>query len=327
MKAAWYETTGPAADVLIIGTRPDPRPGPGEVRVRMATSGVNPSDVKSRAGLRGPMSQPFQIPHSDGAGVIDAVGDGIDRARIGQRVYVWNAAWQRPCGTCAELVCLPEDQAVPLPDSIDFVSAACLGIPGMTAAHAVFADGDVAGQTVLVTGGAGAVGEVAIQLARWGGARVIATVSGPDKAEVARAAGADAVINYRAGDPVAAIMAATDGAGVDRIIEVEFGGNLAVSGAVIRPGGVIAAYGSMAAPEPALPFYPLMFRHVTVRMLLVYLLNRQARGVVIDRLAAAMAAGAFAPRIALRVPLNETARAHEAVESGRLIGNVVIDIA
>lgn len=326
MNAVWYETVGPAAQVLQFGEQPLPLPQAGEVRVRLATSGVNPSDVKNRSGSRGPMALPMQIPHSDGAGVIDAVGAHGPETRIGERVYVWNAAWRRPHGTCAHYVCLPAAQAVRLPDSVDFAAGACLGIPAMTAAHAVFADGDVTGQTVLVTGGAGAVGEIAIQLARWGGARVIATVSNAAKAAVAQAAGAHHVIDYRRENVVEAVRAVTGGAGVDRVVEVEFGGNLPATLQIIRPGAVIAAYGSMAVPTPELPFYPLMFAHATVRALLVYLLAPTERAHVIDRLAGAMAADALHPRVAMRVPLRDTVQAHEAVESGTLIGNVVIDI-
>ena len=324
MRAIWYEANGPAEQVLILGELPDPLPGPGEVRVALRASGINPSDVKARAGVRGPMPFARIIPHSDGAGVIDAVGTGVSAGRIGERVWLWNAAWQRPNGTCAELVCLPAAQAVPLPANTGWDAGACLGIPASTAAHALFADGDIAGQTVLVTGGAGAVGHSAIQLARWGGARVIATVSGEEKALVARAAGADAVVNYRHGDPAAAILAATGGDKVDRIVEVEFGGNLAVSQAVLRPGGVIASYGSMADPTPALPFYPLMFNHVTLRMLLVYLLTPRERAAVVARLGAAMADGALQHAVAARFPLEETAAAHRAVESGQLIGSAVV---
>ncbi|OYW84276.1 MAG: hypothetical protein B7Z20_11135, partial [Sphingobium sp. 32-64-5] len=181
MRAVWYEAIGSAADVLRFGEMETPQPGPGEVRVRLHASGVNPSDVKTRIGARAPIAFPRVIPHSDGAGEIDAVGEGVSAARIGQRVWVWNAAWRRPFGTCAEYICLPEAQAVALPQGTSFEAGACLGIPASTACHAVFADGDVSGQTVLVTGGAGAVGHYAIQLARWGGARVIATVSGPEK--------------------------------------------------------------------------------------------------------------------------------------------------
>ena len=326
MRAIWYETNGPAEQVLTCGELPDPQPDPGEVRVALRASGINPSDVKSRAGVRGPMTLPRVIPHSDGAGVIDAVGAGVSAGRVGERVWLWNAAWQRAEGTCAERVCLPAAQAVPLPAGTGWDAGACLGIPASTAAHAVFADGEVRGQTVLVTGGAGAVGRYAIQLARWGGARVIATVSGPEKAEVARAAGADAVVNYRKGDVAAAILAANGGAKVERIVEVEFGGNLAVSNAVLRPGGVIAAYGSMAEASPALPFYPMMFNHTTVRMLLVYLLSEVQRAEVVARVNAALADGALTHAIAARFALEDTAAAHRAVESGQLIGNAVVMI-
>lgn len=324
MRAVWYEATGAADSVLRYGELDDPQPGPGEVRVRVRASGVNPSDVKSRSGLRAPIPFPRVIPHSDGAGEIDAIGAGIDSSRLNQRVWLWNAAWQRADGTCADYVCVPSEQAVCLPHNTSWDAGACLGIPASTAAHAVFADGDVRGQTVLVTGGAGAVGHYAIQLARWGGARVIATVSGDDKAQIARAAGADAVINYRAGDTAAAILEAASGHRVDRIVEVEFGGNLAVSEAVLAPGGVIAAYGSMAQPTPQLPFYPLMFNHSTVRMMLVYRLSAPERANVISRLTSALEAGALQHAIGARFALDETARAHEAVESGKLIGNAVI---
>ncbi len=327
MRAVWYEETGPADAVLRLDEMETPQPGPGEVRVRLRASGVNPSDVKSRAGVRGPIAFPRVIPHSDGAGEIDAVGEGVSSARIGTRVWVWNAAWRRPFGTCAEFVCLPEAQAVPLPRGTSFEAGACLGIPASTACHAVFADGDVTGQTVLVTGGAGAVGHYAIQLARWGGARVIATVSGPEKAAAAEAAGAHAVVNYREGDVAAAILAANQGKQVDRVVEVEFGGNLAVTTAVLGEGGVIAAYGSMADAEPRLPFYPLMFRHATVRMLLVYLLSARERAATVSRLTAALDSGALQHAIAASFDLADSAKAHETVESGRLIGNAVITIA
>lgn len=327
MRAVWYETTGPAAQVLRLGEMETPQPGPGEVRVRLSASGVNPSDVKSRDGLRGPIAFPRVIPHSDGAGEIDAVGEGVSPARIGERVWVWNAAYRRAFGTCAEYVCLPEAQAVSMPKGTSFEAGACLGIPASTACHAVFADGDVAGQTVLVTGGAGAVGHYAIQLARWGGAKVIATVSGPEKAKAAEAAGAHAVVNYREGDVAAAILAANHGKPVDRVVEVEFGGNLPVISAVIGEGGVIAAYGSMADAEPKLPFYPLMFRNVTLRMLIVYLLSSPERARMLARLDAALEEGALSHAIAATFDLADSAKAHEAVESGKLIGNAVITIS
>lgn len=324
MRAVWYEQIGPARAVLRYGELADPQPAADEVRVRIRASGVNPSDVKARAGTRGGIAFARVIPHSDGAGEIDMLGADVDPARLGQRVWLWNAAWQRPNGTCAQYVCLPALQAVPLPGGTDWDAGACLGIPASTACHAVFADGEVDGQTVLVTGGAGSVGHYAIQLARWGGARVIATVSSDEKARAAEAAGAHALINYRAGDTAKAILAANGGKPVDRIVEVEFGGNLAVSNAVLAPGGVIAAYGSMADPQPQLPFYPLMFHHATIRTMLVYLLSQSERDRVTDRLGRALDAGALSHAIAARFPLSDTAAAHEAVESGKLIGNAVI---
>jgi NADPH2:quinone reductase len=326
MRAAWYERNGAATEVLNVGELPDPVAGPGEILVRVHASGVNPSDVKSRAGTRGKMSFARIIPHSDAAGMIVGVGPGVAESRVGQRVWVYNAQWQRPFGTAASLVVLPAALAVPLLDRTSFADGACLGIPASTAHHAVFADGRVVGKTVLVTGGAGAVGHYAVQLAKWGGARVIATVSGDAKAAHARAGGADVVINYRTEDVAAAVMDATNGAGVDRIVEVEFGGNLAVTEKVLKPYGVVAAYGSTADPTPALPFYPLMYRAISIRTLLVYMLSGEARAKTIADLTRAMETGMLRHTIAETYPLGEIARAHETVESGKAIGNIVIDL-
>ena len=326
MKAVWYSQTGPARQVLMCGEQPDPEPKAGEVRVRLRVSGVNPSDVKSRAGARGPLTFPLQIPHSDGAGVIDRVGAGVASERVGERVYLWNAAWGRPMGTCGQFVSLPAEQAVALPEGTDFAFGACLGIPVMTACHAVLADGPVEKQMVLVTGGAGNVGRYAIQLAKWSGARVIATVSGAEKAAVARDAGADLVINYRTDDVIERVLAFTAGLGVDRVVEVEFGGNLAITKQVLKTAGVIAAYGSMADRTPVLPFYELMFKHATLRMLLVYSLSDAQRRAVVRAITNALRDGALSPLIGARFALDESAQAHEAVESGMLIGHVLIDI-
>jgi NADPH2:quinone reductase len=326
MRAAYYESVGPAAEVMRVGERPTPQPGAGEVRVRVHTSGVNPSDVKARAGARGPLAYPYVIPHSDGAGVIDSVGSGVSPARIGERVWTWNAAWRRPFGTCAEFVCLPAAQAVSLPSNTGFDAGACLGIPALTACHAALGDGPLAGKTVLVTGGAGAVGHYAIQFAKWSGARVITTVSGEAKSQHAKSAGADHVVNYREQDVVAAIREWTAGAGVDRIVEVEFGGNLAVSNQVLKVGGVIAAYGSTAVPAPPLPFYPMMFNHTTLHLLLVYALTDAERARACGLLTSALEAGILKNPIAARFSLADTAQAHVAVESGKAIGNVVVTV-
>jgi NADPH2:quinone reductase len=326
MNAAWYERNGPAKAVLAVADMPDPVPGPGEAVVRIAVSGVNPSDVKSRAGARGGMAFPRIIPHSDGAGVIEAVGPGVDKARLGERVWLWNGQWKRPFGTAAQKIALPAEQAVELPQGVSFDAGACLGIPAMTAEACLFSDGPVAGKTVLVTGGAGAVGHYAIQLAKWGGARVIATAGRPETVADCRTSGAEVVIDYKR-DPVAArVLDATGGAGVDRIVEVEFGGNIETSLSVIKENGVIAAYASMAAPTPALPFYPVMFKAVTLRLVLVYILTPEARRRSIANLTAALKAGALTHPIAGRFPLEEIARAHEAVEAGDKLGQVLVTI-
>ncbi len=326
MKAAYYESIGPASEVIRVGDRPAPHPGPGEVRIRIHVSGVNPSDVKARAGARGALAYPYVIPHSDGAGIIDAVGSDVSRSRIGERVWTWNAAWRRPFGTCAEFVCLPSRQAVSLPLNTEFDAGACLGIPAMTACHATLGDGPLTGQTVLVTGGAGAVGHFAIQFAKWSGAQVITTVSGTAKSRHAKLAGADHVINYREQDVVAVIKELTAGAGVDRIVEVEFGGNLAVSNQVLKTGGVIAAYGSMAVATPQLPFFPMMFNHTTMHLLLVYVLNDKERQTACDLIRDALTTGKLASHIGARFALDETAQAHIAVESGSVIGNVIVTV-
>lgn len=326
MKAAFYDRNGPADDVLQVGEMPKPIPAAGEVLVRVHASGVNPSDVKSRAGLRAKMAYPRVVPQSDGAGVIEAVGAGIDPARVGERVWIWNGQWQRPLGTAAEYIALPGLQASHLPDNTPFEAGACLGIPAMTAHRCVFADGPVAGQKILVTGGAGAVGHYAVQLARWGGAQVIATASGPEKAAHAKAAGADRVVNYRFEDVAAAVKDFTQGQGVDRIVEVEFGGNLQTSLACLKTNGVIATYASSAVMEPKLPFYPMMFQGVTLRMVLVYILPEAARRQSIQDINHALAQGALVHAVAETYPLAKIAEAHKAVESGGMIGNVVVRV-
>lgn len=325
MKAIVYDRFGPAAEVLRLADLPTPAPGPGEVLVRLHASGVNPSDVKLRAGARpgATMAYPEITPHSDGAGVIEAVGDGVDPARAGQRVWIWNGQWRRQYGTGAEYIALPADQAVALPEGTGFAEGACFGIPAMTAWTALYFDGPIAGQTVLVTGGAGTVGRYAIQMARLGGAEVITTVSGTAKA--AHAGPADHVINYREEDTAARVLDITGGRGVDRIVEVEFGGNLDATVQMIAEGGTIAAYASAAEMMPALPFYPLMFKHVRLHMLLVYLLDPATRRRGEAQLTEWLAAGQLSHAVAETHPLAETAAAHRAVEAGGKLGSVVVE--
>jgi NADPH2:quinone reductase len=325
MQAAFYERTGAARDVLQLAELPTPQPGAGEVRVRLRWSGVNPSDVKSRAGLRSSVLPfPRIVPHSDGMGVIDAVGSGVEPSRVGQRVWVWNAAWGRPFGTAAQFVVLPQPQAVPLPANVSDEAGACLGIPALTALHAVLTRGGVQGQRVLVAGGAGAVGHYAVQFARLLGARqVLATVSSPHKAEIARAAGADIAIDYRVDDVAARVREATEGQGVDRIIEVDIAANAALDLQIIRRGGDCVVYGS-GAGEFRLPFFPLIVNNVGLQFFIVYNLNDSEREHAIQVLTRLLEQGVLQHAIAERLPLAQIAQAHELVEQGRAVGNVVL---
>ena len=327
MRAAFYERQGAAHDVLQIGSLERPDPKPGEVRVRVHASGVNPSDTYRRAGTQAPLAFAWVVPHQDGAGVIDAVGEGVGTSRVGERVWVYEATWNRPNGTAAEYTVVPAARAVRLPEGIDFDAGACLGIPALTAHRAVFADGPVSDQVVLVTGGAGAVGSTAIQLAKWGGAHVISTVSSDAKAEEAREVGADHIVNYRTQDVVAEIQRLTSGAGVDRIVEVDFGGNLPVSQQIIKSFGIIASYASRGDPEPKVAFRPLMVKNVVVRPILVYTMPEAAKVSGAADVNRALAEGALKPRIGARMPLEQIADAHAAVERGRVIGNVVLTYA
>jgi NADPH2:quinone reductase len=327
MRAGWYERNGSAAEVIQVGELAAPSPGPGEVLVRVAASGVNPSDVKRRAGARGqPMAFPRIIPHSDGAGVIEEGGAGVARSRIGERVWLYNAQWKRPFGTAAEYITLPATQAIRLPDHVTFEEGACLGIPAMTAHRCLFADGPVAGHTVLVTGGAGAVGHAAVQLAVWGGATVIATVSSDAKGAAARSAGAACAVNYKTEDVAERIREFTGLRGVDRIVEVDFGANLPVSQAMLKPNGTIAAYASMGNPEPVLPFYPLMLQNVNARLVFVYEIPAPAMAQACADISAWLGSRNGRPLLAARLPLEQLAAAHELVEGGRQIGNIVVTL-
>ena len=327
MLAAWYEMNGTARDVMRVGEMADPEPAPGEVRVRIEASGVNPSDVKTRAGLRKPIGYPRVVPDSDAAGVIDKIGAGVDAGRIGQRVWVFNAAWERPFGTSAQYACVPDAFAPLLPAGLTAAQGACLGIPVMTAHRCLFADGPVKGLNVLVTGGAGVVGHYAIQLAKWAGAaHVVTTVSSAEKAAHARAAGADLVINYRTDDVAARIEAVLGVRGIHRIVEVDFGANLETAMKVIAPDGAITGYASMGNQVPPIPFYPLATLNVLVRPVLVYTISPAARQQAIDDIAAWAATGTAQFAIAARFPLSEIVSAHETVEAGTKLGHVVLDI-
>jgi NADPH2:quinone reductase len=328
MKAVWYERTGAAPDVLTFGEMPTPEAGPGEVRVRLEASGVNPSDAGRRAGSHSAMQYPRVITNSDGAGTVDQVGDGVTRLAVGQRVWLFNGQRNgRAFGTAAEYIALAEHLVTPLPDDLSFAQGATLGIPCMTAWCCLFGDGTIAGQTVLVTGGAGAVGHYAVQLAKGGGARVIATVSSPVKAEQARLAGADLVINYRNEDVIARTLAFTDGRGVDRVVDVDFGGNIATTLQLMAMNSTIAVYATNGNRNPVVPIRKLMDKCITLRTLVLPAQPPALLAAAQVDISKWLAAGKHIHNVAAQFPLSETAQAHLAVERGDKLGTVIVDCA
>jgi NADPH2:quinone reductase len=325
MRAAYYEQNGQAGEVLKTGEIETPRPGPGEVRVKIAASGVNPSDVKARSGGTRKIAYPRVIPHSDGAGRIDMVGAGISGSRVGERVWTWNAQWLRPFGTCAQYVALPSEQAVRLPDTTRFEVGACLGIPAMTAYHAVATAGAAPGVILLIAGGAGSVGHYAVQFATAAGATVIATVSSAEKAAAARAAGAAHTIDYRHENVGQRVMAMTADKGVDAVIEVDIAANAKLIPNVLRPRGVVVIYGT-GTPECKIPSMFLLRNAITLKYIYVYELAPAERAAALSAITRSLEAGALITNIGRTFPLLETASAHEAVESGKVLGNVVVNI-
>ena len=327
MRAAWFESFGPAKDVLQVGELDTPIVGPGEVLVRMHTSGVNPSDVKKRAGsFPTLLDGGLVIPNSDGAGVIQAVGDGIDAGRVGERVWLYQAQFARRFGTAAEYVAIDSSRAPKLPNNVNLEVGACLGIPAMTAHRTVFADGDVAGQTILITGGAGRVGHYAIQWASQAGATVIATASNDSDKTACEGAGAQHVIDHRGNEVVAAIMAATGGDLIDRVVDVEFGANLPISVEVLKVGGVIATYSSTQVPEPRLPFLQMMYKDLTIRTIIVYAMPESAKHHAIADIDTALSDESLQHRIAETIRLEDIARSNEIIEQGSIRGAVILTI-
>lgn len=329
MLAATYTRTGPAAEVLSVGEMAAPVAGPGEVLVRVHASGINPADLKRRGGWRGMgMDHPLVIPHTDGAGQIVAVGEGVDPGRIGERVWMWNAQGGygeagRAFGTAAEFIAIASHQAVRLADSLTYADGANLGVPAMTAYRAVFADGPVTGQTIFVSGAAGAVGHFAVQMAMAGGARVIGTVSNPKAAAHVTAAGAFATVDRKTENVSARILELTEGQGVDRVIEVDFGANLELDAAVLKRNGTVAAYSSSSNPTPVLPYYAFASKGANLRFIQGFLIPEDQR-LAGEKMIAEMAdAGRLKVAIGATFPLSDIARAHERVERGSL-GNVVV---
>lgn len=330
MHAAWYEKNGAARDVLQTGEMPDPMPAAGEVRVRIMASGVNPSDVKSR--LARPLVAPRIIPHSDGAGIIDAVGAGVPQSRIGERVWLWNGQWKRAYGTAASMIALPAAQAVHLPDNTDFAAGACLGIPVLTAYHAlqllVQQIGSLAGKTILVIGASSAVGHYVTQIAtRDMGASVIGTVGSTAKAAHARAAGAAATIDYKTQDVAAEVLRQTDGCGVAAIVDMDLSSTIAlVPSGALADHGVILCYGSNAG-EVTLPFREMLFRSLALKFFVAYELTAQERLRACAGINRLLEAGMLEHTIGQRFGLDQIVAAHAAVEgaSGQ-IGNVIVTV-
>ncbi len=328
MKAIWYERSGPAAEVLTFGDMPTPAAGPGEVRVRLEASGVNPADVARRGGGYRAMEYPRVIPNSDGAGLIDQIGAGVTRLSLGQRVWLFNGQRNgRAFGTAAEYIALDEKLVTPLPDNLSFAQGATLGIPAMTAWCCLSSDGSLLGKTVFVSGGAGAVGHYAIQLAKWGGARVIASVSSAAKADQARHAGADLVVNYKIDDVVEQVMAFTEARGVDRVVDVDFGGNIGTTLKIMALNATIAVYASNGNRTPVLPMREVMEKCITLRALVLFALPWDFLHAAQVDISKWLAAGTRIHNVSAEFALSDTAQAHLAVERGDKIGTVVVRCA
>lgn len=324
MRAGWYEFCGAPEDVFQIGDMQNPVVATGEVLVRMHTSGINPSDYKRRANVKAGIEFPRVIPHSDGAGVVAALGADAGGFKIGDRVWVFGAQWGRPFGTAAEFVSLPAAQVRLLPDDVGFEEGACFGIPAMTAYRSVFANGTVSGQTVYIPAALGRVGAYAVQLAKWGGAHVIANASGPEKCAIARAVGADVCLDRFEGDLEGRLMAETLGRGVDRVIEIDFSGNLEMNERVIADGGGIASYGAASTPHATITLSPRRARNLSLQFVFVYSLRPDVIEETCAGILRAQAAGALQHRIAGSFPLSELAQAHRFAQTHSGTGHVIV---
>jgi NADPH2:quinone reductase len=327
MRAVWFEKFGAAKEVLIFGELAKPQVAAGEVLIRMKTTGVNPSDVKKRAGSapnlldEGPV-----IPHSDGAGVIEAVGEGVPAHRIGERVWVYQAQFARSFGTAAEYLAIDASRAAALPENASFEVGACLGIPVMTSHRCVFADGPVEGKTLLITGGAGRVGYYAIQWAKQAGARVIATASSDADRASCESVGADLVVNHRQENWSDSLLSLNNGEKVDRVIDVEFGANLPEVLKLVRVGGEIVTYSSNNDPQPQLPFGQMMYLDLMIRFVIVYAMPEEAKQAAIADIDAKLSNDELQHRIAHVLDFEDMVRAHELIEQGGFGGCVVVNI-
>jgi NADPH:quinone reductase-like Zn-dependent oxidoreductase len=327
MRAAWFEAFGPADQVLTLGELDKPEAAAGEVLIRMKTTGVNPSDVKKRAGaFPDLLDDGLVVPHSDGAGVIESVGKGVSSQRIGERVWIYQAQFGRRFGSAAQYLAIDASRAAKLPENASFEVGACLGIPVMTSHRCVFSDGPVEGQTLLITGGAGRVGYYAIQWARLAGARVVATASNDADRATCESAGADMVVNHRQQNWAEAVLALTGGEKVDRVIDVEFGANLPEVLNLIRTGGTIATYSSTQVKEPQLPFLQMMYLDLTLHFVIVYAMPEDAKQAAIGDINARLSNDELQHRIAHVLDFDDIVRSHELIEQGGFGGCVVVTI-
>ena len=325
MRAYWYERSGKAGEVITSGTMPDPEPAGGEVRIQVTHSAINPTDAKRR--MLGRELGQFKriIPNNDGAGIIDRVGDGVPKARLGEHVWIFGAQAGRPFGTAADYVTVPSRQAIAMPSEAQLADGACLGVPAVTAHRALFADGSVAGQTVLVTGAAGRVGAYAVQLAKWAGARVIGSVSSPAKSDAIRALGADHWCDYASA--VQLVNSVTGGAGVDRIVDAAFSSTIMQAPQLLRANGVIATFASDADHTPKIPFQQLMYKNITIRPLAIFGMPREAQDRAFADITAVLRAGKLSHRIGRRFAFDDMIAAHAAMDEGGTWGCVVVDVA
>ncbi len=332
MKAVVNTARGAARDTLTLKEMPMPTPGAGEVLVAIRAIGINPSDVKLRSGAQGPMIADEVLIHNDGAGVIEAVGDGVGPARIGQRVWLYNVnrsedgLGQGPLGTATQYAIVPAHLAVELPEPAGFEAGACLGVPAMTAHRALMWAGPVAGSTVLVTGGAGAVGHSAIQIAKAKGARVIATVSSDAKAKIAKDAGADDVLNYKTSALGEQLISLVGVGGIDHVVDVDIAAHMDLYPQILKLNGTVGAYASASNLTPALPFYPLAFRNIQIQPVFVYSMSDAAKAEAITDINALLASAQLTPVIDRTFALEDIAEAHEAVEGAKLLGNAVLTV-
>ena len=327
MRAGWYDKTGPASEVITTGEMETPKPGPGEVLVRVHASGINPSDYKRRANVKVPAEFPRVVPHSDGAGIVAALGSGVSGFKVGDRVWVFSAQWRRAMGTAAEYVALPAHLVNHLPAHVSFNEGACFGIPAMTGYHAVHLAGSVQGKTVYVPGATGRVGAYAVQFAKWRGARVVAsTGGGAQQIEAVKALGADIVLDRKASDLEAQIMAATGGQGVDHIVEVDLPGNMSFDERILGERGTIVSFGAASVPSIPVTQVGRRARNMGLHFIFVYLLDDATAASVCAGINECAQGGKLINRIGGVYPLAELARAHHDAETSTATGHFVVEV-